>query len=108
MSGMGASRWRIVAVNAMVLVTMGLLLANRNSDRELPWWLWLALFAPPILAILSAFLVNDHGARRAGYIAAAILMLPAVAFGVFGGWGLLYAIAIAFLMIGSLEKDIRT
>lgn len=102
MSGMGASRWRIVAVNAMVLVTMGLLLANRNSDRELPWWLWLALFAPPILAILSALLVSDRRARRASFIAAAVLMLPAVAFGVFGGWGLLYAIAIAFLLVATL------
>ena len=100
MARMGASRWRIVAVNAMVLVTMGLLLANRNSDRELPWWLWPVLFAPPILAILSALLVSDRRAKRAGYIAAAILMLPAVAFGVFGGWGLLYAIAIAFLVVG--------
>lgn len=105
MAHMDASRWRILAVNLMVVVTMAILIAGSDADRSPAWWVWLAIFVPPVLAILTAVFVDDRGTRGELYIAAAVLMLPAVAFGVFAGWGLLYAIAIAFLVVGARSPD---
>lgn len=91
----------IIATSITILLFMGVLLAfGGNYDSPEPI-VALALFAPPLVAIFSALIPMKSSTRRVACVVTAILMVPALWLGIWGGWGLLYAIAIIVLLLAA-------
>lgn len=105
MRNLAWSRLVIIAVHAMILLTTALLFMGSRADKPLDLRAWVLVFVPPAIAILAAIVPRSRRQRFVAYLAAAILMVPAAGFGIFGGWGLLYMIGIVFLLFTAWQEN---
>lgn len=88
----------LVAVHAMILVTMLTILTGAGSfGRSNPFLLAFLLLAP-ILVIGLSILGISRKERIVGFWLSAMMMVPLAVLGIFGGWGLLYLVGIIFLL----------
>jgi hypothetical protein len=100
-----ASRTVVVAVNAMIILTM-ILLQSRVAERfETSAWVIAMLYGPPLLAIIVAIAPLERKTQLYGFLLAAALMVPAAGFGIFGGWGLLYVIGMIFVLFTAWQEN---
>lgn len=97
-------RTMIIVIHGMILLTM-YLLQRGSTDNQPDAWLIAILFGPPLLAILVAVAPIARRIQFYGFLLAAILMVPAAALGIFGGWGILYLIGIIFLLFTAWQEN---
>lgn len=98
-------RVAVIAFSIVILVTMGILLGNRDAPEPLPWWAIPTYFLPPVVALAAATVVRDRKLRIVLlWLAAASMVWPA-ALGVFGGYGLLYVIGIIFTLFAAWQEN---
>lgn len=94
--------WAIALWSAMTVCTMLLLLlvtTDRPDDAPArAWWVYPMVFVPPAVAILAATASPPGRPRITLLWLSAWLMTVPAAFGIFGGWGLLYVIGIIFAL----------
>ena len=101
---MAAHRMIVIAVQLMVLATMGLLLWQASTDWP-EYWVIAMVFGPPILALVAILIPLSRKARIVGLYLSAMTMVPAAAFGIFGGWGVLYVISAIFLLYAAWQEN---
>lgn len=91
----------VIAVYAMILVTMLAIFIAVQSFGNANSLLLLTILLIPVTAITTSLLSLPARVRIAGYLIIAIASIPIILLGLPGGWGLLFSIGLIFLIWGA-------
>ena len=94
-------RGAIIAVYAMILVTMLAIFIAARSFGNANTMLLLTILLIPIIAIAVSLATISRRARIIGYLVLTVASFPIAVLGLPGGWGLLFSIGILFLVWGA-------
>lgn len=95
----------VIAVHAMILVTMVAIFIGVGTFGHVHPSVWLPLLIVPGMTIVWSVVDIDRKPRILGYWGLAVLMGPLAVMGLLGGWGLLYIIGIMFLLWGAWMEN---
>lgn len=91
----------LISVFAMILAIMLMIFIAAQSFGNANTLLLLTILLIPIFAISISIATISPGVRSTGYLAIAVTSFPIAVLGLPGGWGLLFAIGILFLVWGA-------